>query len=69
MSFLKYLKLQIHIRLTLDALPVLARNDPVTEAVSLWIKIRYFLQKCFLLSTVQAVLDPANLNISKLLKI
>ena len=33
------------IRLTLDALPVLARNDPVTEAVSLWIKIRYFVQK------------------------
>ena len=32
------------IRLTLDALPVLARNDPVTEAVSLWIKIKYFVQ-------------------------
>ena len=33
------------IRLTLDALPVLARNDPVTKAVSLWIKIKYFVQK------------------------
>ena len=33
------------IRLTLDALPVLARNDPVTEAVSLWIKIKYVVQK------------------------
>ena len=32
------------IRLTLDALPVLARNDPVTEAVSLWAKILYFVQ-------------------------
>ena len=36
--------LQIHIRLTLDALPVLARNDPVTEAVSQWAKILYFSQ-------------------------
>ena len=32
------------IRLTLDALPVLARNDPVTEAVSQWAKILYFSQ-------------------------
>ena len=35
------------IRLTLDALPVLARNDPVTEVVSLWIKIRYFVQNTY----------------------
>ena len=34
------------IRLTLDALPVLARNDPVTEAVSLWAK-SYILLKNF----------------------
>ena len=46
MRFLKYL-IQLHLRLTLDALPVLARNDPVTEAVSLWIKIRYFVQNTF----------------------
>ena len=32
------------IRLTLDALLVLARNDLMTEAVSLWIKIEYFVQ-------------------------
>ena len=37
------------IRLTLDALPVLARNDPVTEAVSLRVKINYFVQKPILL--------------------
>ena len=32
------------IRLTLDALPVLARNDPEREAVSLWVKRKSFVQ-------------------------